>query len=170
MIPTLKRIEENFPDSVVIVGIHSLKFPGENNTRNLEQAIHRYEIEYPVVQDVNFSIWENYATRAWPTLILVGPNGYILREYPGELNPDIFLNTIDGILKDLKSKNALFGNAKDLLFFDKSADEKTLSFPGKISYSFKDNEFAIADSNIIRLLQRIVKPVPSAVFVSMSLV
>ena len=63
VIPTLKRIEENFPDSVVVVGIHSPKFPGEKNTRNLEQAIHRYEIEHPVVQDVDFCIWKNYAIR-----------------------------------------------------------------------------------------------------------
>ncbi|MBL4664976.1 MAG: redoxin domain-containing protein, partial [Nitrospinaceae bacterium] len=147
VIPTLKRIEENFSDSVVVVGIHSPKFPGEKNTRNLEQAIHRYEIAHPVVQDINFSIWKNYAIRAWPTLILVGPNGYILGEYPGEPDPEMLLNTIDGILKDLKSKNALFGNAKDLLFIDKYVDEKTLSFPGKISYSLEDKEFAIADSN-----------------------
>ncbi len=147
VIPTLKRIEESFPDSVVVVGIHSPKFPGEKNTRNLEQAIHRYEIEHPVVQDVDFSIWKNYAIRAWPTLILVGPNRYILGEYPGEPNPDMLLNTIDGILKGLRSQNALFGNAKDLLFVDKSADAKTLSFPGKISYSLEDKEFAIADSN-----------------------
>lgn len=147
VIPTLKRIEESFPDSVVVVGIHSPKFPGEKNTRNLEQAIRRYEIEHPVVQDVHFSIWKNYAIRAWPTLILVGPNGYIVGEYTGEPNPETLLNTIDGMLEDFKSENALFGNAKDLLLVEKSVDNQTLSFPGKISYSFEDKEFALADSN-----------------------
>ena len=60
-IPTLKRIEEGCLDSVVVEGIHSPKFSREENTRSLEQAIHQYEIKHPVVQDVNFPIWKNYA-------------------------------------------------------------------------------------------------------------
>ncbi len=147
VIPTLKRIEEKFPESVVVVGVHSPKFPGEKNTKNLEQAIHRYQIEHPIVQDVDFTIWKNYAIRAWPTLVLIGPDGYILEQYEGEPNPDKLINTIAKLVQDLHSQKELFGNAGDLLALEKQPDNKTLSFPGKISYSMEDKEFAIADCN-----------------------
>lgn len=147
IVPTLKRIEKKFPDSVVVVGVHSPKFSGEKVTENLEQAIYRYEIEHPVVHDTDFTIWKNYAIRAWPTLVLVGPDGYILGQFSGEPDPDMLMNTIVTLLNDLKSKNALFGNARDLFSVAPNPKKTTLSYPGKISYSIDDKEFAIADSN-----------------------
>lgn len=147
VIPTLKRVEKEFSDSVVVVGVHSPKFTGEKNTENLQQAICRYEIEHPVVQDVNFTIWKNYAIRAWPTLILIGPDGYILEQYQGEPDPDSLIKTIAGFVKNLKSPKALYANAKELFAVDVKPNNTTLSFPGKIAYSMEDKEFAIADSN-----------------------
>lgn len=145
IVPTLKCIEAAFPDSVVVVGVHSPKFPGEKNTENLEQAIYRYQIEHPIVQDVDFTIWKNYAIRAWPTLVLIGPDGYILEQISGEPDPDTFLTKISALVEELKS--ALYGNAGDLLAVARKPDSTALSFPGKIAYSREDREFAIADSN-----------------------
>lgn len=147
IIPTLRRIEKKFPESVLVIGVHSPKFPGEKVTDNLEQAIHRYEIEHPIVQDSDFTIWKNYAVRAWPTLIFIGPDGYLLGQLSGEPNPDKLEETIGELLKDLKSKNQLEGNAQSLILPPTSSSEKTLLFPGKITYSIEDKEFAIADSN-----------------------
>ena len=60
IIPTLKRIEEKFSDSVVVIGVHSPKFPGEKVTENVAKAIDRYEIVHPIVHDEHFTIWKNF--------------------------------------------------------------------------------------------------------------
>ncbi|OGW15672.1 MAG: hypothetical protein A3K09_01420, partial [Nitrospinae bacterium RIFCSPLOWO2_12_FULL_47_7] len=147
VIPTLKRIEEKFPKSVVVIGIHSPKFPGEKDTSNLQQAITRYEITHPVVQDAEFTIWKAYAIRAWPTLAFIGPNGHFLGQLPGEPNPEMLETTIEKLLEDCNRQGLLEGNAAKLLQPPQPPAKTELRFPGKVAYSATDKEFAVADSN-----------------------
>jgi thiol-disulfide isomerase/thioredoxin len=147
IIPTLKKIEEKYPESVVVIGVHSPKFPGEKLTDNVKLAIDRYEIVHPVVHDADFTIWKNYAVRAWPTLIFIGPDGYILGQLPGEPDPELLDGTLSLLLEDLNKQGALQGKASDLLQAPEVPENRTLSFPGKMAYSLLDDEFAIADSN-----------------------
>ncbi|CAI2719007.1 thioredoxin-like domain-containing protein [Nitrospina watsonii] len=147
VIPTLKRIEEKFPDTVVVIGVHSPKFPGEKVTGNVEQAIQRYEIVHPVVHDRDFKIWNRYAIRAWPTLVFVGPDSYILGQLPGEPNVDLLEETLDKLVAELREKGFLDGKAAELIRPLQPASKSALSFPGKIAYSEQDGQFAIADAN-----------------------
>jgi thiol-disulfide isomerase/thioredoxin len=147
IIPTLKRIEKKFPDSVVVIGVHSPKFPGEKVPDNVQKAIDRYQIVHPIVHDQNFTIWKNYTVRAWPTLIIIDPEGYILGQLPGEPDPDLLEASICKVVEDMKTKGALQGNAADLLIPPAQAKDTLLKFPGKIAYNPDTDEFAIADSN-----------------------
>ncbi len=147
IIPTLKHLEEKFSDTLVVIGVHSPKFPGEKVTTNVEQAIHRYEIVHPVVHDRDFKIWQRYAVRAWPTLVFVGPDGYVLGQLPGEPNAEMLEQTLDSLIDELRDRKMLEGNAADLIQPAPLEHEGRLSFPGKIAYSEKDDQFAIADSN-----------------------
>jgi thiol-disulfide isomerase/thioredoxin len=153
IIPTLKKLESRFPKSLAVIGVHSPKFPGEKNVDNVQKAIERYEIEHPIVHDTDFSIWKQYAVRAWPTLIFISPDGYILGQLPGEPDPNMLEMTMAQLLEDFEKKGALEGNASSLLKLpEKKSSEGALKFPGKISYSTEDNEFAIADSNHNQIL------------------
>jgi thiol-disulfide isomerase/thioredoxin len=147
IIPTLKRIEEKFPDDIVVIGVHSPKFPGEKITENVARAIDRYEVLHPVVHDSNFTIWKNYAIRAWPTLIFIDPKGYIIGQLPGEPNPDMLEQSLEKLIEEMKKQDALEGNASTLLAQPQILDDTALRFPGKIAYSQEDDDFAIADSN-----------------------
>ncbi|CCQ90828.1 NHL repeat containing protein [Nitrospina gracilis 3/211] len=147
VIPTLKRIEEKFAEHVVVIGVHSPKFPGEKVTDNVERAIRRYEIVHPIVHDRDFKIWNRYAIRAWPTLVFIGPDGYILGQLPGEPNADLLEETMNSLVKELREKGFLQGNAADLIQPLKPETKSELSFPGKIAYSESDKLFAVADAN-----------------------
>lgn len=147
IIPTLKRIEDKFPDSVVVIGVHSPKFPGEKVADNVQRAIDRYEIVHPIVHDENFTIWKNYTVRAWPTLIIIDPEGYILGQLPGEPDPELLETSITQVVEDMKKKGVLRGNAADLLLSPAIAKDTLLRFPGKIAYNPDADEFAIADAN-----------------------
>ncbi len=147
IIPTLKRVEAKFPDTLVVIGVHSPKFPGEKVTDNVEKAIQRYEIEHPIVHDQDFNIWKRYAVNAWPTLIFIGPDGYILGQLPGEPNPEMLEKMLEELFKEFEKNQTIKGGAAKLVQAQKFESPSTLKFPGKIAYSEADREFAIADSN-----------------------
>jgi thiol-disulfide isomerase/thioredoxin len=74
ILPDLKRLERKYADTLVVIGVHSAKFFTEQETENIRQAILRYEIEHPVVNDNQMLVWQQYAVRAWPTLVLIDPS------------------------------------------------------------------------------------------------
>jgi thiol-disulfide isomerase/thioredoxin len=51
VLPELKKLEEEFPQHLVVIGVHSPKFAAERDPRNVMRAIERYEVEHPVVCD-----------------------------------------------------------------------------------------------------------------------
>ena len=147
IIPTLKRMERLFPDSLTVIGVHSPKFPGEKITDNVEKAIARYEIEHPVVHDVDFNIWQQYTVNAWPTLVFISPDGYVLGQLPGEPDPEMLEKTIASLIEEYKNKGALSHKEHIHLIPLAKEEDATLRFPGKIDYSPEDKLFAVADAN-----------------------
>ena len=51
ILPELKKLEQAYPNELVVIGVHSAKFEGEKDTENIREAVLRYEIEHPVVND-----------------------------------------------------------------------------------------------------------------------
>ncbi|MFN8711180.1 MAG: thioredoxin family protein, partial [Planctomyces sp.] len=75
VLPDLKYLEEKYPDQLVVIGVHSAKFENEKLSQNIRDAIQRYEIRHPVVNDNEMLIWRKFGTRAWPTLALIDAEG-----------------------------------------------------------------------------------------------
>src|SRR5580692_11361955 len=68
IIPILRRIEETYPDKVVVIGIHSPKFNNEKQIASIADAIQRYEIHHPIIHDPGKTLWQIYGIEGWPTL------------------------------------------------------------------------------------------------------
>ncbi len=84
VIPDLRKLEEAFPDELVVIGVHSAKFTTEQGTQNIREAILRYGIHHPVVNDKDLDIWNAYTANAWPTFILIDPEGKVYGRHSGE--------------------------------------------------------------------------------------
>lgn len=80
----LREIEKKYADVLTVVGVHSPKFEHEKNPESVLQAIIRHDIEHPVLNDPDLTTWQAYSVRAWPTLVLVDPEGQIAASYSGE--------------------------------------------------------------------------------------
>ncbi|WFP16070.1 NHL domain-containing thioredoxin family protein [Citricoccus muralis] len=80
----LRPLEEEFSDVLVTVGVHSPKFDHEGRTESVAAAVERYDITHPVVNDPALTTWQAYSARAWPTLVVVDPEGYIVAHLSGE--------------------------------------------------------------------------------------
>ena len=84
ILPDLRKLEEEFPRELVVLGIHSAKFTSEQETRSIRKAILKFGIQHPVLNDADMAVWEQYAVRAWPTTILIDPEGKIIGQHSGE--------------------------------------------------------------------------------------
>ncbi|GIT69868.1 MAG: hypothetical protein Ct9H300mP27_09720 [Chloroflexota bacterium] len=81
----MEKIQEKYDQELVVIGIHSAKFPNERSKENLYNAVRRYELTHPVINDPQFQIWNQYACRAWPTLMFVNPKGKVVGKHEGEI-------------------------------------------------------------------------------------
>ena len=153
VIPDLKYLESKYADKpLVVIGVHSGKFTNEKEVANIRQAVWRYEIQHPVLVDSDFTVWQAYAVRAWPTLVLIDPEGYLLGIFSGEGNREIIENYIDVAL-DIFAKEEKLNPASLTLQPEKmDMPESFLSYPGKIAAHQESHRLAVADSNHHRLL------------------
>ncbi|HET6209991.1 MAG TPA: thioredoxin-like domain-containing protein [Jatrophihabitans sp.] len=84
VIDELRELEAGYPDELVIIGVHSPKFDHEKSDRAVEAATARYGVAHPVFNDPDLQLWQQYAVRAWPTLVLIDPDGYVVAQAAGE--------------------------------------------------------------------------------------
>lgn len=80
----LRAVEEEFRDVLVVVGVHSPKFVHEADPVALAAAVERYSVEHPVLDDPELVTWRAYTARAWPTLVVIDPEGYVVAQMAGE--------------------------------------------------------------------------------------
>jgi thiol-disulfide isomerase/thioredoxin/DNA-binding beta-propeller fold protein YncE len=80
----LRPLEEKYADVLVVVGVHSPKFAHEADHEAVADAVERYAVHHPVLDDPDLTTWSAYAVRAWPTLVVVDPEGYVVAQLSGE--------------------------------------------------------------------------------------
>jgi thiol-disulfide isomerase/thioredoxin len=84
VLPALARLERKYGDELVVIGVHAPKFDAEKDVEHLRRTLDRLGIAHPVAQDADFRIWREYTVRAWPTLVLIDPAGYVVAAVAGE--------------------------------------------------------------------------------------
>ncbi len=128
--PTLRRIEEAFPTQVAVIGVHSPKYAYERDPAAVAQAIRRYGIRHPVVHDPKLELWREYRIRAWPTLVFVAPDGYVIGQLPGEPDPELIVQGIGDMVAQFWRRGELSPAALPLVPPAEAGGR--LRFPGKI--------------------------------------
>jgi cytochrome c biogenesis protein CcdA/thiol-disulfide isomerase/thioredoxin len=71
-------------DGLTIVGVHSPEFPFEKDAGNVEEAIERNGIHYPVAQDNDLVTWSAYGTQYWPSEYFIDAKGRVRFAHYGE--------------------------------------------------------------------------------------
>ena len=85
VMPSLKDWHSKYADQgLVIIGNHFPEFGYEADLANLEDAVLRFGIEYPVAQDNDGATWRAYKNHYWPTLYLIDKQGRIRYVHIGE--------------------------------------------------------------------------------------
>ena len=156
ILPKLKYLEQKYKDSLTVIGVHSAKFDNEKETENIRQAILRYDIEHPVLVDSGFRVWQEYAVRAWPTLMVIDPESYVIGYVSGEGNLDVLEELIQKLISQHQEKGTINFQELNLTLEKQQRPLITpLAFPGKV-LATKAGLF-IADSGHHRLVMSSLK-------------
>ncbi len=151
VIPDLKYLEEKYSDEpFVVIGVHSAKFSNEADIDNIRRIMQRYEIEHPVVVDDDYGIWEKYGVRAWPTFVLIDPEGYVAGTLAGEGVRDELDQAVGRLLRAAREKGELDGSPLPVVI-ERKTEKTALAFPGKI-LATDDGRLFVADSNHHRIV------------------
>ena len=152
IIPDLTYLEHKYKNELVVIGVHSAKFMNERESDNIRQAILRYEIQHPVVNDHEFRIWQHYTVRAWPTLIVIKPDGYVLGYLSGEGHREMLEQVIDELIAEARSSGILNETPMTFALEKDKTIGGMLSFPGKVYAHEQSQRLFIADSNHNRIV------------------
>jgi thiol-disulfide isomerase/thioredoxin len=146
VVEELRKLEERFGDRLVVIGVHSPKFPHESDHAAVERAVARHRIVHPVLDDPDLETWQQYGVRAWPTLVVIDPDGYVVAMASGEGNGE----ALGGVIEQLLDGRADLAVGPAFTPVRRGAGP-TLAFPGKVA-SDGGSRVAIADTGNDRVL------------------
>jgi thiol-disulfide isomerase/thioredoxin len=150
VLPVLSRVEEIFSsDPVQVIGVHCAKFPSERDPDNVRSAVRRHQVKHPVVVDSQHQVWDRFAVRAWPTLVLVDAAGYVRETISGEVEEEVLSERVRALLEEGRKNGTLLQGPPGLAPESEAAGSY-LRFPGKL-HLFQDRLF-VADSGHQRIV------------------
>ena len=165
VLPELEALEQRFSGRpVAVVGVHSAKFPAEKERESVARAIARHGIAHPVVNDPDHTLWEQYAVKGWPTVMVLDSAGRIAWRQSGEVDRKTLGAVVERLLREAETAGTL---AADPLQTDArpAGHASPLSFPGKVAVypptsaqeqggnPFDDGRLYVSDSGHNRILE-----------------
>ncbi|WP_073456082.1 NHL domain-containing thioredoxin family protein [Pseudonocardia thermophila] len=124
----LRELEERYADVLVTIGVHSPKFAHEADPAAVEAAVERYGVTHPVLDDPELTTWDAYAARAWPTLVVVDPQGYVVAHLAGEGHA----HGLAVLIEELIEEHGQHLRRGDGPYVAPPEPETALRFPGKV--------------------------------------
>jgi thiol-disulfide isomerase/thioredoxin len=98
-LPHVTALYAKYKDrGLVVVGVHTPEFPFEKSASNVQAALKRHGILYPVAQDNESQTWNAYGNQYWPAQYIVDQSGKIVYQHDGEGQYDQIERTIQRLL------------------------------------------------------------------------
>jgi thiol-disulfide isomerase/thioredoxin/sugar lactone lactonase YvrE len=139
----LRPLEEKYADSLVVIGVHSPKFEHEADPDALTAAVERYSVHHPVLDDPELVTWQAYTARAWPTLVVIDPEGYIVASMSGEGHGHGLAVLVEELVEAHRAKGTL--RQGDSPYAASAPPATRLRFPGKVAV-LADGSFVVSDT------------------------
>jgi DNA-binding beta-propeller fold protein YncE len=148
VLPDMARLEHEFGDRLLIIGVNSPKFTASQQSANIDGFIARYRIRHPVVTDKGMTLWQAYHVFAWPTQILLGPDGTVAGRFVGEGQYGQIREAVIRTLGKARRDGTLVQTALPLK--PPPIDARGLLQPGKVAVSAR--YVAVSDSGHNRIV------------------
>jgi len=137
----LRELEERYADVLVTIGVHSPKFAHEADPDAVVAAVERYAVHHPVLDDPELLTWDAYAARAWPTLVVIDPRGYVVAQMSGEGHA----HGLAVLIEELLAEHVDVLRLGDGPYVAPPEAATALRFPGKV-IALPDGGFLVSDT------------------------
>lgn len=139
----LRPLEDKYGDVLVVIGVHSPKFEHERDPEALAAAVERYGVTHPVLDDPRLETWQQYTAKAWPTLSVIDPEGYVVATMAGEGHAEGLAKLIDELIETHEAKGTL--RRGEGPYVPPAEADTALRFPGK-AVALDTGELLVSDS------------------------
>lgn len=151
MLPRVRELEHRHSGVLVAIGVHAGKYHRERLTGAIAAACRRLGVSHPVVNDHQFRVWRDHAVQAWPTIVIVDPEGYVVGQQSGELPLEALDAFVTRVIDEHRAKGTLAQGPWPLSGSPADVDTGPLLFPGKVAFDI-EGRVAVADSGHHRVL------------------
>jgi thiol-disulfide isomerase/thioredoxin len=102
--PVLRAWWKAYEDKgLVIVGVHTPEFAFEKDAGNVEKALRKADLRYPIALDADYGTWNTYANRYWPAAYLFDRQGRLRYTHFGEGEYDV----TEGAIRELLAEGGM---------------------------------------------------------------
>lgn len=85
VLPYLLRWHEKYERlGFIVIGVHSPEFEFEKDRQNVQEAVKKFGVKFPVVLDNDYRIWNLYSNAWWPRKFIVNSKREIVFDHIGE--------------------------------------------------------------------------------------
>lgn len=144
----LDYLGNKYRNDLVILGIHTPRYPGEAKAWHLRQSINKFHVKHPILHDPGLKLWHAYGLKKLPAQVLIDRDGYIVGSFSGGGTRD----RLEQVIRYQCSKSGRIPLQAMPTFRAGRVAHATgvLSFPGRLVVS--DSKLFIADSGHNRIL------------------
>jgi thiol-disulfide isomerase/thioredoxin len=139
----LRPLEDKYADVLVVIGVHSPKFEHEKDPAAVAAAVERHGVVHPVLDDPSMRMWQEYAAKAWPTLTVIDPEGYVVASMAGEGHAEGLSRLLDTLIATHEATGTLRRGATPPVPAAQAAT--ALRFPSKAAL-LDGGTFLVSDS------------------------
>ena len=103
-VPYVRAWAEKYKDSgLVVIGVHTPEFDFEKQLPNVQKAVQKFAIPYPVALDSNHAIWDAFHNEYWPAHYFIDATGKVRFEHFGEGDYDQSERWIQQLLAEARA-------------------------------------------------------------------
>jgi thiol-disulfide isomerase/thioredoxin len=104
-VPYVRAWAEKYRDSgLVVIGVHTPEFEFEGQLPNVQKAVQKFGITYPVALDSDHAIWNAFHNQYWPAHYFIDVKGKVRYEHFGEGEYEQSERWIQELLKEASAK------------------------------------------------------------------
>lgn len=181
VLPELEYLENKYAHDhgVAFVGCHSAKFTNERESEKVREAVMKYDVKHPVINDEEMIFWDSLERTSWPSIAILSPEGWPLIFLSGEGNKEKIDTIIEVALeyygddrisrkpialyleedKEIEVKQNKRKREESLTKEERAALNSNLRFPGKLIWianqpmlTYDCNLLVISDTGNNRLV------------------
>ncbi len=155
ILPDLKRLERKYSSELVVISVHTAKFVNEDETANIRNAVLRYNIQHPILNDSGRRYWTAMGVTMWPTQVLIDPTGHVVGGVAGEGRYAELDRAIGQLSREARAAGRLDTRPSRFALEAARAPKTDLSYPGKVLADIdRDGKgrIYIADTNHNRII------------------